>query len=186
MNTLIFIGLLGCFSYLSTSYAQTFKGSAAKAKFILNILGRTGNLCFWIFIIWSFFQFVWWQPILTIVCSMLLGGVIGGLFYRNMAMMFISPIGIPVFFALSLISLLNNGGGNSKDTVFVCTGSSSKTYHRIDDCQGLSRCSGEIREVSLEEARKMRRRACKICKPKDFTPIEHFEALDSAAVESVD
>lgn len=47
--------------------------------------------------------------------------------------------------------------------VFICTGSSAKTYHRIEDCRGLSRCSGDIEKVSLDEAEDMERRACRIC-----------------------
>ena len=50
-------------------------------------------------------------------------------------------------------------GGN----VFICTGGSSKRYHCDRDCKGLSRCSGEIEEVSEEEAENMGRTPCKIC-----------------------
>lgn len=51
----------------------------------------------------------------------------------------------------------------SSDNVFVCTGSSSKRYHCNRECRGLSRCSGEIEEVSEEEAEDMSRTPCKIC-----------------------
>lgn len=49
------------------------------------------------------------------------------------------------------------------DNVYICTGSSSKRYHCDPDCKGLSRCSGEIEEVSEEEAEDMGRTPCKIC-----------------------
>ena len=49
------------------------------------------------------------------------------------------------------------------EIVFICTGPSAKTYHRTNDCRGLSRCSGDIEEVSLDEAEDMERRACRIC-----------------------
>lgn len=52
-----------------------------------------------------------------------------------------------------------DSGGN----VFVCTGGSSKRYHCERDCKGLSRCSGEIEEVSEEKAEDMGRTPCKIC-----------------------
>ena len=52
-----------------------------------------------------------------------------------------------------------DSGGN----VFVCTGGSSKRYHCDRDCKGLSRCSGEIEELSEEEAEDMGRTPCKIC-----------------------
>lgn len=47
--------------------------------------------------------------------------------------------------------------------VYICTGSSSKRYHCDPDCKGLSRCSGEIEEISEEEAEDMGRTPCKIC-----------------------
>ena len=47
--------------------------------------------------------------------------------------------------------------------VYICTGGSSKRYHRGRDCKGLSRCSGEIEEVTEEEAEDMGRTPCKIC-----------------------
>ena len=49
------------------------------------------------------------------------------------------------------------------DNVYICTGSSSKRYHCDPDCKGLSRCSGEIEEISEEEAEDMGRTHCKIC-----------------------
>lgn len=51
----------------------------------------------------------------------------------------------------------------SSDNVFICTGESSERYHCDRDCRGLSRCSGEIEEVSEEEAEDMGRTPCKIC-----------------------
>ena len=52
---------------------------------------------------------------------------------------------------------------DSSDNVFICTGESSERYHCDRDCRGLSRCSGEIEEVSEEEAENMGRTPCKIC-----------------------
>lgn len=49
------------------------------------------------------------------------------------------------------------------ENVFICTGSSSKRYHCDRDCKGLSRCSGEIEEISEDEAEDMGRTPCKIC-----------------------
>lgn len=49
------------------------------------------------------------------------------------------------------------------DNVYICTGGSSKRYHCDPDCKGLSRCSGEIEEISEEEAEDMGRTPCKIC-----------------------
>ena len=49
------------------------------------------------------------------------------------------------------------------DNVYICTGGSSRRYHFDPGCKGLSRCSGEIEEISEEEAEDMGRTPCKIC-----------------------
>lgn len=51
---------------------------------------------------------------------------------------------------------------DKSDTVYICTGPKAKVYHKYKDCRGLDRCSGDIKEISLEKAKKMRR-PCKIC-----------------------
>lgn len=48
-------------------------------------------------------------------------------------------------------------------SVYICTGETSTKYHCDPDCKGLSRCSGEIEEISEEEAEDMGRTPCKIC-----------------------
>lgn len=48
------------------------------------------------------------------------------------------------------------------DQVFICKGPSSKVYHKSDRCKGLSKCSTEIYNVSIEEVKKQGRRACRI------------------------
>lgn len=53
--------------------------------------------------------------------------------------------------------------GSTGESVYICTGESSTKYHSDPDCRGLSRCSGEIEEVSEEEADDMGRTPCKIC-----------------------
>ena len=159
MNALIIIGLLGIFSYLNAHYAKIFKGSSVTVRSVCHILSYIGFLSFLLFVIWSFFQYPWWQPISAALVSMLLGGFVSRLFPDSLIMKLVSMIAVPVFFVLSLMALLN---GNS-DTVYICTGSLSKTYHRADDCMGLSRCSREIKTVSLDEAKEMGRRECRIC-----------------------
>ena len=52
---------------------------------------------------------------------------------------------------------------NDDETVYICTGENATKYHCDPDCSGLSRCSGEIEEVSEEEAEDMGRTPCKIC-----------------------
>lgn len=47
--------------------------------------------------------------------------------------------------------------------VWVCTGESSKRYHAYNNCNGLSKCSASIDEVTLEEAEMMGRTPCRKC-----------------------
>lgn len=52
---------------------------------------------------------------------------------------------------------------SDNNSVYICTGETSTKYHCDRDCRGLSRCSGEIEEVTEEEAEDMGRTPCKIC-----------------------
>lgn len=48
--------------------------------------------------------------------------------------------------------------------VYVCTGSWAKCYHNKKDCDGLQNCGGVIKEVTMEEAKKMgRSKPCGYC-----------------------
>ena len=69
---------------------------------------------------------------------------------------------LPLFLSFAaLSSTCRNGAGY----VYVCTGEKSVAYHAVKSCRGLNRCSGEIKAVTLSQAKAMGRRACKICKP---------------------
>lgn len=48
-------------------------------------------------------------------------------------------------------------------SVYVCTGSSSSSYHKTSGCTGLSNCSKSIIEVSKSEAEAQGRNPCRIC-----------------------
>ena len=48
-------------------------------------------------------------------------------------------------------------------TVWICTGKHSECYHKSKSCKGLGSCKASIKEVSLEEAERMKRRPCKLC-----------------------
>lgn len=52
---------------------------------------------------------------------------------------------------------------NDDGFVYICTGETSTKYHCAPDCRGLSRCSGEVEEVTEGEAEDMGRTPCKIC-----------------------
>ena len=47
--------------------------------------------------------------------------------------------------------------------VYVCKSESSVAYHATTDCRGLKRCTHEVVTVTIDEARQMGKRACKIC-----------------------
>lgn len=47
--------------------------------------------------------------------------------------------------------------------VFICTGGKSTKYHKTATCRGLSRCSGQIKKITIDDASKMGRTPCSIC-----------------------
>ena len=49
--------------------------------------------------------------------------------------------------------------------VYICTGPQSQCYHKTSSCRGLNSCSKDIRKISLEDAKNMGRRPCRICYP---------------------
>lgn len=51
----------------------------------------------------------------------------------------------------------------SEGKVYICTGPSSKRYHKSSDCMGLSSCSADIRCVTVDYAEKLGRTPCKRC-----------------------
>ncbi|WP_321479777.1 hypothetical protein [uncultured Bacteroides sp.] len=63
--------------------------------------------------------------------------------------------------SLPLVSMTT--GVKKTSSVYICTGPKSTVYHSNPKCRGLNRCSGEIKAISLADAKEMGRRACKIC-----------------------
>lgn len=47
--------------------------------------------------------------------------------------------------------------------VYICTGSSSKRYHRTTECKGLSNCKGEVKKITKAYAEQKGRTPCKLC-----------------------
>lgn len=69
---------------------------------------------------------------------------------------------------MALSSSCNHGTKQIKhkimnNRVYVCTGSTAKRYHSIVDCKGLSKCSGEIIELTVAEAEDYEKTPCKMC-----------------------
>ncbi len=51
----------------------------------------------------------------------------------------------------------------SDEEVYICTGPSSKRYHKTSDCMGLNSCSADIRCVTIGYAEELGRTPCKRC-----------------------
>ena len=90
----------------------------------------------------------------------------------------LSLLGIGIWYGYNINNFLSESSSKKETTerkenvpikketscsVYICTGETSTKYHSDPDCRGLSRCSGEIEEVSEEEAEDMGRTPCKIC-----------------------
>lgn len=106
MNTLIFIGLSGAFTYQCHEIGKNFRGSSILMKNVMILVGNIGYLAFLALIIWSFWHFPWWQPVVTFICSMFIGGVTAIFFQRNIIGMLLSPILTLLFLILGIIGLL--------------------------------------------------------------------------------
>ena len=53
---------------------------------------------------------------------------------------------------------------NEQDTyVYMCTGPSSKRYHKTDKCKGLVKCSKEVVKVEKSYAESKGKTPCKMC-----------------------
>ena len=65
-----------------------------------------------------------------------------------------------------LLAFTGCSNGNLSDEepteVYICTGKYSHSYHRSKSCNGLNNCSGEIKKISIEEAKKEYDK-CQIC-----------------------
>lgn len=52
---------------------------------------------------------------------------------------------------------------HKKDCVYVCSGPKARRYHLDSDCKGLSKCSGRILEMTVEEAQDKGETPCRLC-----------------------
>ncbi|MEG2599509.1 MAG: hypothetical protein RSA66_08550 [Muribaculaceae bacterium] len=106
MVTIIFIGLLGVFSYHCLAIHKEFGGSSVVAKAIIGLAGMIGDVIYYITLVWSFWCFPWWQPIVVFVSATLIGSVSAFFFQRNIIGTLLSPILVIVFSVLSVIGLI--------------------------------------------------------------------------------
>ncbi len=105
MNTLIFIGLSGAFTYQCHEIGKNFRGSSTLIKNAMILIGNIGYLAYLALIIWSFWHFPWWQPIVTFIGSMLIGGITAMFFQRNKIGILLSPILTLLFLVLGVMDL---------------------------------------------------------------------------------
>lgn len=66
------------------------------------------------------------------------------------------------FLSMLLLGLMLSSNVSSQK-VWVCMSSGAECYHKERKCKGLCNCRKTIKEVTLEEAKEMGRRPCKMC-----------------------
>lgn len=160
MTSLIFIGLIGVFAYHCMAITENFKGSSSLFRTALQTIGGIGYLLHYAFLIWAFWQFDWWMPIVTAVASIIVGGITSILFQTNLFGAILSPLLVIVFAILGAVNLANS---ETHETAYICTGPQSKAYHKTNDCRGLSSCSRDVVKVTVKEAENAGRRECCWC-----------------------
>ena len=64
---IVLLVLLGIFTQVAAQSARTFRGSSKNAYQLLLFTGNFGSLLFFIFIIWGFFVFPWWVPVISLI-----------------------------------------------------------------------------------------------------------------------
>ena len=58
---------------------------------------------------------------------------------------------------------LELSSGNQEQYVFICTGRTAYSYHNNSNCSGLNKCKAQIKKVTLNYAKSLRRSPCGIC-----------------------
>ena len=58
---------------------------------------------------------------------------------------------------------VHDGDSFVGEEVYVCTGGSSKKYHRTPHCKGLENCKSDIKKVDQQFAEQKGRTPCKKC-----------------------
>lgn len=106
MGTLVFIGLLGMFSYHCAAIHKEFRGASEFFKELTGLAGNIGYFAYYGVLIWSFWHYAWWQPIVTYIAAIIVGGISAIFFQKNIIGMMASPILVVVFAILSVIGLI--------------------------------------------------------------------------------
>jgi hypothetical protein len=64
---------------------------------------------------------------------------------------------------IALVSIVVLCAFTPSTDVYVCVSTTSVAYHSNKSCTGLSRCTHEIKAMSVDDAVKMGKRPCHIC-----------------------
>ena len=107
MITLVYIGLMGVFAYHCLEINRNFRGSSYKVKLLMGLSGGIGYSLYYAFLIWSFWHFSWYQPIITGFASMIVGSITAIFFQKKLVGMMLSPLLLVAFTVLSFIGLIN-------------------------------------------------------------------------------
>lgn len=106
MTTLIFISCVSIFAYNCIEIDKNFRGSSQVARLYIGLTGQICHIMFWVLFVWSFWHYDWWEPIIALIASIVVGGFTGIFFQRNLIGVFMSPILAWLFVVLSVIGLL--------------------------------------------------------------------------------
>lgn len=106
MSTLIYIAALGVMAYNCMANYNDFKGASSTIKTVFGLGGSVGYTVYYITLVWSFWHFAWWQPIVAYVATLIIGGVSAVFFQRNYIGMMLCPVLIVVFSILSIAKLI--------------------------------------------------------------------------------
>lgn len=102
----MFIGLLGVFAYHCTAIYKEFRGASYTVKELYGLAGGIGYFVYNGVLIWSFWHYEWWQPVVTFVAALIVGAISAILFQTNIIGMMVSPVLLIVFAVLSVIGLI--------------------------------------------------------------------------------
>lgn len=69
---------------------------------------------------------------------------------------------IMIVVLLSSMSSCASAEATGTDYVYICTGPKAKVYHHDKKCKGLSKCSGTVKSIHINEASGTRR-PCRMC-----------------------
>lgn len=105
MGTLIYVTLLGAFSYHCHYLGSKFKGSSRVMKEALASSAGFGFLAFFVFIIIGFFHFTWWQPLLALIAPAFLSIIVSRVL-DNILGMFLSIIAVIVLIVICIIQFI--------------------------------------------------------------------------------